>query len=84
VLLLEIVYAQDNQKIYGVDRLIQLKSKNGKKGEEFLSLDDYDLDFNKLIEVSASDKVEKIRFYTEFESIKSNLSKQQKFEEIKL
>jgi CRISPR-associated protein Csh2 len=84
VLLLEIVYAQDNQKIYGVDRLIQLKSKNGKKGEEFRSLDDYELDFSKLIEAAKSNKVEKIRFYTEIESIKSNLSKQQRFEEIKL
>jgi CRISPR-associated protein Csh2 len=84
VLLLEIVYAENNQKIYGVDRLIQLNSKNSKKGEELRSLDDYKLDFCKLTEVATSDKVEKIRFYTEIETIKSNLSEQQKFEEIKL
>jgi CRISPR-associated protein Csh2 len=85
VLLLEIVYAQSNQKIYGADRLIRLQSKNGKKGEELRSMDDYELDFSKLIETAKkSDKVEKIRFCTEIGYIKSQLSGQAKFEEMKL
>jgi CRISPR-associated protein Csh2 len=70
VLILEIVYAKDNQKIYGVDRLIQLKPKDDKKGEQFRSLDDYELDFSKLFEVAKADKVEKIKFYTEIEALK--------------
>jgi CRISPR-associated protein Csh2 len=82
VLLLEIVYKGNNQKVYGVDRLIQLKSD--KKGEELRSMDDYSLDFAKLIEVAKSDKVEKIRYYTEIEKIKAQFPKTEKFEEIKL
>jgi len=84
VLLLEIVYAENNQKIYGVDRLIELKSKEDKKGEQLRSMDDYDLDFSKLIAAAATDKVEKIKFYTEIGAIKTALSGKSKFEEIKL
>jgi CRISPR-associated protein Csh2 len=82
VLLLEIVYAQNNQKIYGVDRLIKLTPKDNKKGEELRSMDDYQLDFSKLIEVANSDKVDKIKFYTEIEAIKSELFNKNKFEQI--
>ncbi|MDR1896370.1 MAG: type I CRISPR-associated protein Cas7 [Prevotellaceae bacterium] len=84
VLLLEIVYKENNQKIYGVDRLIQLIPKADKKGETLRSMDDYDLDFLKLFEVAETDKVEKIRFYTEIEDIKSKFTERSKFEEIKL
>lgn len=84
VLLLEIEYAQKNQKIYGVDRLIELKPKDDKKGEQLRSMDDYELDFSKLIEIAATEKVEKIKFYTEIDSIKSKLTANQKFEAITL
>lgn len=84
ILLLEIEYAKDNQKIYGVDRLIKLKPKDDKKGEQLRNLDDYELDFSKLITIAATEKVEKIRFYTEIESIKSKLIGNPKFEAITL
>jgi len=84
VLLLEIEYVQYNQKIYGVDRLIELKTKYDKKGEQLRSMDDYKLDFTKLIEAAKSDKVQKIKFYTEIESIKLELSGNPKFEMIEL
>ncbi|SEA34730.1 type I CRISPR-associated protein Cas7 [Proteiniphilum acetatigenes] len=84
VLLLEIEYAKDNQKIYGVERLIELKPKDDKKGEQLRSMDDYDLDFSKLITIAATDKVEKIKFYTEIMSIKSKLIGNPKFEAIVL
>lgn len=71
VLLLEIVYNQPNQKIYGVDRLITLIPKDGKKGEQLRSMDDYDLNFDKLIEIAKSDKVSRIGFYTEIEAIEN-------------
>lgn len=74
VLLLEIVYNQPNQKIYGVDRLITLTPKDGKKGEQLRSIDDYDLNFDKLIEIAKSDKVLRIKYYTELQSIKDNLN----------
>jgi CRISPR-associated protein Csh2 len=70
VLLIEIEYAQNNQKIYGVDRLIELKPKDDKKGEQLRSIDDYELDFSKLLAVAATEKVEKIKFYTELENLK--------------
>ena len=82
VLLLEIEYAQNNQKIYGVDRLIELKPKNNKKGEELRSMDDYELDFSKLIEKSQTDKVAKVKYYTEIEEIKALFKENNKFEEI--
>jgi CRISPR-associated protein Csh2 len=84
VLLLEIEYAQNNQKIYGVDRLVNLEIKDDKKGEQLRSMDDYKLDFTKLFEAANSPKVAKIRFFTEIESIKSELSMNPKFEEIVL
>lgn len=84
VLLLEIVYAENNQKIYGVDRLIELKPKADKKGEQLRSMDDYDLDFSKLIEAAQTEKVEKIKFYTEIESIRTAFSDNTKFKEIEL
>jgi CRISPR-associated protein Csh2 len=84
ILLLEIVYKGDNQKIYGVDRLIQLVPKDGKKGETLRSMDDFDLDFSQLIKISETDKVEKIKFYTEIEKFKTEFSGKTKFEELKL
>lgn len=84
VLLLEIVYAEDNKKIYGVDRLIELKLKGEKRGEQLRSMDDYELDFSRLVEAASSDKVQKVKFYTEIDAIKSKLSGKPKFEEIKL
>jgi len=84
VLLLEIEYAQNNQKIYGADRLIKLDPKDDKKGEQLRSMDDYKLDFSKLFEAAKSDKVQMIKFYTEIESIKLELKGNPKFEMIEL
>jgi len=84
VLLLEIEYSKNNLKVYGVDRLIKINPKDDKKGEQLRSMDDYKLDFSKLFEAVDSDKVQKIKFYTEIESIKAELSKNPKFEAIVL
>lgn len=84
VLLIEIEYSGNNQKIYGVDRLIALKPKDNKKGEQLRSMEDYELDFSKLIAIAATEKVEKIKFYTEIDSIKSELANEPKFEAITL
>lgn len=88
VLLLEIVYREGNNKIYGIDRLIRIKNNEGKKGEQLRSMDDFDFDFTKLQEVANLEKVEKIRYYTELDSVKKLLvgndeEKNKKFEEIK-
>ncbi len=84
VLLLEIEYARNNQKIYGVDRLIGLNPKEDKKGEQLRSMDDYELDFSKLIALAATEKVEKIKFYSEIESIRAKLTGNKGFEAIRL
>ena len=84
VLLLEIEYSKNNLKVYGVDRMIKIDPKDDKKGEQLRSMDDYKLDFSKLYEAVNSDKVEKIKFYTEIESIKLELTGKPKFEAIKL
>jgi len=84
VLLLEIEYSKNNLKVYGVDRLIKIDPKDDRKGEQLRSMDDYKLDFSKLYEAVISDKVEKIKFYTEIESLKLELTGKPKFEAIKL
>lgn len=84
VLLIEIEYSENKKKIYGVDRLIELKPKDDKKGEQLRSMDDYELDFSKLLEAASTEKIEKIKFYTEIDSIKSELAGKPKFELITL
>jgi CRISPR-associated protein Csh2 len=73
LLILEIVYKENNKKVYGVERLIKLSPKDGKKGEQLRSMDDFEFDFTKLIEIAKSDKIEKINYYTEIEGLDSKL-----------
>lgn len=84
VLLLEIMYAQNNKKVYGVDRLIQHTPKDGKKDEQIRSMDDYELDFSRLFEKIQSDKIKEVRYYTEIESIKKEFQGKDKFKELQL
>lgn len=83
ILLLEIIYAEKNKKVYGIDHLIKLKNKDGKKDEQLRSLDDFEFDFSKLISIAASVKIAKIKFYTEIDDIKRQFSGMDKFEEMK-
>lgn len=84
LLLLVIVYKQDFDKVYGVDRTIKLEpNEEGMKEEQIRSMDDYTLDFSKLKELAKNDKIEKIRFYTEIDGIKNELNSE-KFEEMSL
>jgi len=82
ILMLEVVYAEANKKIYGLNRLIQLKPNEGKKGEEIRSMDDYTLNFNKLIEVASSEKVSHINYYTEIIEIEKHFSDNPKFKKL--
>ena len=83
LLLLVIDYKQDFDKLYGIDRTIKLKPNEGLKDEQIRSMDDYDFDFSKLQELAKNDKIEKIRFYTEIDTIKNELNGE-KFEEMSL
>lgn len=81
VLLLEIVYAQNNKKVYGVDRLIKLSPKDGKKGEQLRSMDDYKFNFDEIIKVAKTDKIQKINYYTEIQDIADKFIIQEKEKE---
>lgn len=72
VLLLQIVYKEPTDKLYGTDRLIGIESE--KEDEQIRSMEDYAFNFEKLKEVAKSDKVKEIRFYTEIDSIKEQLT----------
>lgn len=84
VLLLEIIYAENNKKVYGVDRLIKPNNEKSKKGEQWRSMDDYELDFTKLLEVAKSDKVGGINYYTEIDSIETVFKGNAKFKKLSL
>ena len=71
VLLLQIVYKEPTDKLYGTDRLIGIESE--KEDEQIRSMEDYKFDFSKLQEIAKSDKVKEIRFYTEINTIKEQL-----------
>jgi CRISPR-associated protein Csh2 len=63
LILIQMVYADPNKKLYGVDRLIKLQSE--KRDEQIRSSEDYNLDFSALKEIADSDKVSAVNFYTE-------------------
>lgn len=73
VLLLEIIYNEPFGKVYGVDRLVKIVSKDNKRGEQLRSIDDYEFDFTKLLDIASSEKIKEIQYYTEIESIKEAL-----------
>ena len=87
VLLLVIDYAGDNEKndegnhnkVYGLDRSIQLQPKGNKKEEQIRSMDDYDINFDKLESLAKNEKIKEVRFYTEIEELKKRLSSFEKF-----
>jgi CRISPR-associated protein Csh2 len=82
VLLLQIVYANADDKLYGLGRLLKLASD--KRDEQLRSADDYKLDLAALLEKVASDKVKAVRYYTEVDVIDKALNGQPKFEKLQL
>lgn len=82
VLLVQVVYSQEYGKIYGADRLIKITPNDNKRGEQLRSFNDFTFNFSKLIEVSNSDKIKEIRFYTEIDEIKKEFSGKDKFKEL--
>ncbi|RJQ61559.1 MAG: type I-B CRISPR-associated protein Cas7/Csh2 [Stygiobacter sp.] len=79
LLLLQIVYSEPNKKLYGLDRLITIDTKD-KKGEQLRSIEDYDFEFEKLIAVANSDSVSKILYHSEVAKINVALAGKTKFE----
>lgn len=77
LLLLQIVYSDANKKLYGADRLIELKAE--KQDEQIRNSDDYTLSFDKLKEAVKSPAVSRVNFYTENVRIRQELQGAEKF-----
>lgn len=72
LLLIQIVYNQATDKVYGTDKLISLTTD--KRQEELRDMDDYELNFEKLKALANSPKVREVRYYTEIESIRLKIT----------
>lgn len=72
LLLLEVVYSKPTYKLYRLDQLIKISSD--KTEEQVRSLDELQLDFSALEQTVSSDKVAKIRYYSEHEQISNQLN----------
>ena len=83
LLLLQIVYAEPTKKLYGVDRLIELRPKE-KRDEQIRNSDDYSLDFSRMKEAVSSPVVSAVNFYTEKKELRDELSGVSKFAEMSL
>lgn len=74
LLLLQVVYNGENDKIYGLERKIKLQNAENKRDEQLRSRDDWSLDLTALQTAAQSPKVKAIRFYTEDDDLKTQLS----------
>lgn len=85
LLLIQIVYSEPNKKLYGVDRFIKFDEEKRKmRDEQIRNSDDYTLDFSALKEISNSDKVSAVNFFTEKAEIEKELGNLSKFVKMRL
>lgn len=85
LLLLQIVYAEPTNKLYGADRLIQIdRSRTEKRDEQMRSSDDYALDLALLKEATKNNVVSAVNFYTEKSELREELRSLPKFVEMNL
>lgn len=82
LLLLQIVYNEPMKKLYGIDRLIELKSE--KRDEQIRNSDDYTLDLSRLKDEVNKDVVSTVNFYTEKTELRNELQGSPKFVEMSL
>lgn len=71
LLLLQIVYTDPNDKLYGADRFVKIQSD--KQEEQLRSLDDFKFDLSNLKTALDSPKIQTLKYYTEIESIETEL-----------
>ena len=71
VLLIQIIYRNTNDKLYGTDKLISISSS--KEEEQIRDMEDFSFDFSLIDNVAKSEKVREIRFYTEIEAIQNRI-----------
>ena len=73
LLLLQIEYTKPTHKIYGVDRLIKIETKDNKCGEQLRSIEDYKFDFSGLQSAVNNKFISKVRYHCEIEDIRKTL-----------
>jgi len=71
LLLLQLVYKNKTDKVYGTDKLISYTSD--KRDEQFRDISDVDFNFELLKEVATSPKIKEVRYYTESKTIADKL-----------
>ena len=71
LLLIQIVYVNQTDKVYGTDKLINYTSE--KRDEQFRDISDLELNFDVLKDVIASDKIKEVRYYSESKTILEKL-----------
>lgn len=71
LLLLQIVYKNKTDKIYGTDKLISYVSE--KRDEQLRDITDIEFNFVQLKDIAESDKIKEIRFYSESKYIANKL-----------
>lgn len=82
ILLLQIVYSNKTDKVYGTDKLISISSD--KRDEQFRDLADLVFNLDKLKQVASSEKIKEIRYYTESTTIAEEIKTLgNKFSELK-
>jgi len=72
LLLLQLVYENKTDKVYGTDKLISYTSE--KRDEQFRDVTDLEFNFEALKKVISSDKIKQVKYYTESKDIKEKLS----------
>lgn len=71
LLLLQLVYKNKTDKVYGTDKLISYTSD--KRDEQFRDITDIEFNFEALKEVATSPKIAEVRYYTESKTIADKL-----------
>ena len=74
VLLLQVIYVNPTDKLYGLDRVLKLNRNEEKRDEQLRSEEDYSLDLSALSStVLESAKVKEVRYFTESEKLLKEL-----------
>ncbi len=71
LLLLQLIYANKTDKVYGTDKLISYKSE--KRDEQLRDVSDLNFEFDGLKEAIASDKIKEVKYYSESSQVLKEL-----------
>lgn len=82
LLLVQIVYDEVTDKLYGTDKLIEVSTE--KMEEQIRDLRDFKLNLEKLKTAAESPKVKQINYFTENEVIENEIPKESKFKKMAL